>query len=87
MPNNNKHSSSSSSANHGGQNKSSRGSSRPSTYGLAKAAGFDNAYHAGLSYGIKMHEPDVYDEVRTILEAVTYADQGSSNSGADSAKK
>ncbi|KAI1159732.1 hypothetical protein F5B18DRAFT_635449 [Nemania serpens] len=86
--------SSSSSASQGGQGPSPR--PRRSTYSLAKAAGFKSAYHAGLSYGIKMYEDGAYDEVRIILEAITDADEdddqgqvqdGNGSGGVGSAKK
>ncbi|KAF2963527.1 hypothetical protein GQX73_g10054 [Xylaria multiplex] len=80
MPNN-KSSSSSSSSNQGNQ-------SHRSTYSLAKEAGFDSPYHAGLSYGIKIYEDGANTEIRTILEAITSAgDGGNSGSNHGSAKK
>ncbi|KAI0413263.1 hypothetical protein F5X98DRAFT_352522 [Xylaria grammica] len=88
MPNNTSSSSSSSSANQGGQSKAPH----KSTYRLAKEAGFESPYHAGLSYGIKMYEDGAYDEVRTILQAITSTDDdqvqdGNGDGGHGSAKK
>ncbi|KAI1323327.1 hypothetical protein F5Y16DRAFT_403524 [Xylariaceae sp. FL0255] len=45
----------------------STSSNERSTYQLAKDAGFKDVRAAGYAYGIKMHEPEGYDEINNIL--------------------
>ncbi|KAI1260644.1 hypothetical protein F5Y18DRAFT_431996 [Xylariaceae sp. FL1019] len=70
-----------------GSNNATSGSKAPTTYRLAKDAGFENVRHAGHAYGLKMDgNPEAYEEAGDILRALARHDAADSTGGQNGKK-